>query len=76
MGLLTPLAVRIGAIGWLPRLLPQITWIDTRLQTVTRGRLGLLTIAGLPNLLLMVRGVPAVPNARRRCCASPIMTAG
>jgi len=56
MGLLTPLAVRIGAIAWLPRLLPQITWIDTRLQAVTRGRLSLLTIAGLPNLSLTVRG--------------------
>jgi len=56
MGLLTPLAVRVGAIGWLPRWLPQITWLDTRLQSVTRGRLSLLTIAGLPNLLLTVRG--------------------
>jgi deazaflavin-dependent oxidoreductase (nitroreductase family) len=56
MGLLTPLAVRIGAIRWLPRLLPQITWIDTRLQAGTRGRLSLLTIAGLPNLLLTVPG--------------------
>lgn len=56
MGPLTPLAVRIGAIGWLPRLLPQITWIDTHLQSGTRGRLSLLTIAGLPNLLLTVRG--------------------
>lgn len=56
MGLLTPLAVRIGAIAWLPRLLPQITWIDIRLQAVSRGRLSLLTLAGLPNLLLTVRG--------------------
>lgn len=56
MGLLTPLAVRIGAIAWIPRLLPQITWIDKRLQSVSRGRLSLLTIAGLPNLLLTVRG--------------------
>lgn len=56
MGLLTPLAVRIGAIGWMPRLLPQITWIDKRLQSATKGRLSLLTLAGLPNLLLTVRG--------------------
>jgi len=56
MGLLTPLALRIGAIRWLPRLLTQITWIDTRLQAGTRGRLSLLTIAGLPNLLLTVPG--------------------
>ena len=29
MGLLTPLAVRIGAIPWMPRLLPQIVWTTT-----------------------------------------------
>lgn len=56
MGILTPIAVRIGALRWMPRLLPQITWIDKRLQSATRGRVSLLTIAGLPNLLLTVRG--------------------
>ncbi|HEY9293681.1 MAG TPA: nitroreductase family deazaflavin-dependent oxidoreductase [Microlunatus sp.] len=56
MGLLTPLAVRIGAVSWMPRLLPQITWIDLRLQSCSRGRLSLLSIAGLPNLLLTVPG--------------------
>jgi deazaflavin-dependent oxidoreductase (nitroreductase family) len=56
MGLLTPLAVRIGAIPWMPRLLPQITWIDKLLQRITRGRLTILDIAGLPNLMLTVVG--------------------
>ena len=56
MGLLTPLAVRIGAISWMPRLLPQIVWVDTRLQKVTRGRVTVLDIAGLPNLALTVPG--------------------
>lgn len=56
MGLLTPLAVRIGAISWLPRLLPQIVWIDKRLQRASRGRVTLLDIAGLPNLALTVTG--------------------
>lgn len=56
MGLLTPLARRIGAIGWLPRLLPQIAGLDTWLQSMSRGRLSLLGIAGLPNLLLIVAG--------------------
>jgi deazaflavin-dependent oxidoreductase (nitroreductase family) len=56
MGILTPLAVRIGAISWMPRLLPQIVWIDTRTQRLTRGRFGLLDIAGLPSLTLTVRG--------------------
>jgi deazaflavin-dependent oxidoreductase (nitroreductase family) len=56
MGLLTPLAVRIGAIPWMPRLLPQIMWVDKLLQRVTRGHLTLLDIAGLPNLMLTVVG--------------------
>jgi deazaflavin-dependent oxidoreductase (nitroreductase family) len=56
MGLLTPLAVRIGAISWMPKLLPQIVWFDRSLQQVTRGRVTVLDIAGLPNLNLTVRG--------------------
>jgi deazaflavin-dependent oxidoreductase (nitroreductase family) len=56
MGLLTPLAVKIGSIPWLPRFLPQITWIDKRIQRLTRGRLTLLDIAGLPNIVLTVPG--------------------
>jgi len=56
MGLLTPLAVRIGAISWMPKLLPQIVWLDKLLQRVTRGRLTILDIAGLPNVMLTVIG--------------------
>lgn len=56
MGLLTPLAVRIGAISWMPRLLPQIVWVDKKLQAVSRGRVSILDIAGLPNLVLTVPG--------------------
>src|SRR3954468_18003296 len=56
MGLLTPVAIRIGGISWMPRLLPGIVWVDTRLQRLTRGRLTLLDIAGLPNLMLTVPG--------------------
>jgi deazaflavin-dependent oxidoreductase (nitroreductase family) len=56
MGLLTPLAVRIGAIPWMPRFLPQIMWVDRLIHRVTRGRLTLLDIAGLPNLVLTVVG--------------------
>jgi deazaflavin-dependent oxidoreductase (nitroreductase family) len=56
MGLLTPLAVRIGAISWMPRLLPQITAIDKMLHDTTGGRVTLLNIAGLPNLLMTVPG--------------------
>lgn len=56
MGLLTPLAIKIGSQSWMPRLLPQVTWTDTNLQRLTRGRLTLLDIAGLPNLMLTVTG--------------------
>jgi deazaflavin-dependent oxidoreductase (nitroreductase family) len=56
MGLLTPLAVRIGALSFMPKLLPQITATDKALQKVTRGRVTVLRIAGLPNLTLTVRG--------------------
>lgn len=56
MGLLTPLAVRIGAIPWMPRLLPQIVAVDKGLQRATRGRVSVLDVAGLPNLTLTVPG--------------------
>lgn len=56
MGLLTPLAVRIGALPWMPKFLPQVVWVDTNLQKVSKGRLSVLDIAGLPNLTLTVPG--------------------
>lgn len=56
MGLLTPLAVRIGGLEWVPRLLPQIVRVDRTLHGATRGRLTLLDIAGLPNVVLTVAG--------------------
>src|SRR3954471_19836218 len=56
MGLLTPVAVRIGAISWMPKLLPQIVFVDKVIQGGTRGRLTILDVAGLPNLMLTVTG--------------------
>lgn len=56
MGMMTPLAIKIGAISWMPLLLPQITWLDKLIQRLTRGRLSILRIAGLPNLMLTVVG--------------------
>jgi hypothetical protein len=56
MGLLTPLAVRIGSIPWVPKLLPQIVFVDTCIQRLSRGRVTLLDVAGLPNLALTVPG--------------------
>lgn len=55
-GILQPLAVRIGAISWMPKLLPQIVWTDKLLQRITKGRVTILDIAGLPNLMLTVIG--------------------
>ena len=56
MGLLTPLAVRIGSIPWMPKLLPQITATDKAIQRVSKGRVTILDVAGLPNLTLTVVG--------------------
>ena len=56
MGLLTPVAKRIGAVSWMPKLLPQIVWVDKNLQKATKGRVTLLDIAGLPNVMLTVPG--------------------
>jgi deazaflavin-dependent oxidoreductase (nitroreductase family) len=56
VNMLTPLAVRIGAISWMPKLLPQITATDKLIQRVTRGRMTILDLAGLPNLMLTVKG--------------------
>ncbi|ALG84950.1 nitroreductase family deazaflavin-dependent oxidoreductase [Gordonia phthalatica] len=56
MGLLTPVAVRIGAIEWLPRYLPYIVKIDVLIHFLTRGRYGLLRIAGLPGITMTIPG--------------------
>lgn len=56
MGLLTPVAVRIGAISWMPKLLPQIVMVDKTVQKLTLGQLTILDVAGLPNLMLTVVG--------------------
>ncbi len=56
MGLLTPVAIRLGSYAWMPKLLPQIVWFDTRLQRATRGKVTVLDLAGLPNLALTVPG--------------------
>jgi deazaflavin-dependent oxidoreductase (nitroreductase family) len=56
MGLLTPLAIKIGGLSFMPKLLPQITATDKALQRLTKGRVTVLRVAGLPNLTLTVRG--------------------
>jgi deazaflavin-dependent oxidoreductase (nitroreductase family) len=49
-------AIRLGALEWLPRFLPQITWVDRMLSRLTGGRLTLVRLAGLPSLELTVVG--------------------
>ena len=80
MGLLTPLAVRIGAIPWMPRFLPQIMWLDKLIHRLSRGRLTLLDIAGLPNLMLTVVGRKSgIPRTTPLLCVpygSDVLIAG
>jgi deazaflavin-dependent oxidoreductase (nitroreductase family) len=56
MNTLTPVAIWLGGIPWLPRFLPQITAIDKFIQRVTKGQWSLLRIAGLPSMMLTVLG--------------------
>jgi deazaflavin-dependent oxidoreductase (nitroreductase family) len=80
MGLLTPVAVRVGSISWMPKLLPQIVMADKLLQRVTLHRYTILDIAGLPNLVLTVTGRKSgLPRSTPLLCApdgSRILVAG
>src|SRR6478609_7563035 len=40
----------------MPKLLPQVVWLDKNLHRVSGGRVTVLDIAGLPNLNLTVKG--------------------
>ena len=53
---LTPVAIWLGSLSWLPRFLRQITAIDKFIQRVTKGQWSLLRIAGLPSMMLTVLG--------------------
>lgn len=56
MNLLRPVAIRLGAQPWLPRFGRLIVGFDRLLQRLSRGRLTLLMLAGLPELMLVVPG--------------------
>lgn len=56
MPLLSPLGVRIAALPFMPKLLPQIVTTDKKLLALTRGKLSILDIAGLPNITLITTG--------------------
>ncbi|MGB0099167.1 MAG: nitroreductase family deazaflavin-dependent oxidoreductase [Nocardioides sp.] len=50
------LAIKVGAQPWLPRFAKLIVGADKLLQRLTRGRIDLLTFAGLPEILLQLPG--------------------
>lgn len=52
----TRLAILIGGQPWLPRYAKVIVGLDRLLQRLSRGRVDLLTFAGLPEILLQVPG--------------------
>ena len=53
---LTPVAIWLGGLSWLPRFLAQITAMDKFLSRITRGRWSFVRIAGLPSMMLTVIG--------------------
>ncbi|HSE10438.1 MAG TPA: nitroreductase family deazaflavin-dependent oxidoreductase [Nocardioidaceae bacterium] len=56
MNVLTPVAVRVGRLSWLPKYQRYIVATDKAVHRLTRGRYGVLAVAGLPQLMLTVRG--------------------
>ena len=56
MNPLRPLALLLGAQPWLPKFATVIVGLDRAIQGVSRGHLTLLMVAGLPELMLSVRG--------------------
>jgi deazaflavin-dependent oxidoreductase (nitroreductase family) len=54
--MLTPVAIWLGGLSWLPRFLRQITAIDKFVQRITKGQWSFLRIAGLPSMMLTVIG--------------------
>ncbi len=74
MGLLTPLAIKIGSIPWMPKYLPQIVKCDKAIAAITGQRYGLLDIAGLPNITLIVRGRRSGVERSTELLAAPTPT--
>lgn len=56
MSLLTPVGIRIAALPFMPKLLPQIVTTDKWLLARTKGKLSVLDLAGLPNITLTTTG--------------------
>ena len=81
MNPMTRLAIVVGRQPWMPKFLPQIVWLDQTIHRLTRGRFSLLSLAGLPELFLTVRGrksgeprttpLLCVPHTKLSCRPSP-----
>lgn len=71
MGILTPVAVKLGSIPWMPRLLPQIVACDAVLHRLSGGKLGLLDLGDLPNVVLEVVGRRSGETRRSPLLAVP-----
>ncbi|HNM98528.1 MAG TPA: nitroreductase family deazaflavin-dependent oxidoreductase [Marmoricola sp.] len=56
MNPIKPVAVVLGRQPWLPKFAKSIVGLDLLIQKVSRGRLTLLSVAGLPELTLSVAG--------------------
>ena len=50
------LAIRLGRQPWLPKFAKYIVGLDVAIQRLTRGRLTMLSLAGLPEIMLTVPG--------------------
>ena len=60
MGLLTPLAVKIGSISWMPKLLPQITATDKFVQKAQEIEPDIVAMSALLSITM-----PAMPETIR-----------
>jgi len=69
MAVRTRIASKFASLSWAPRLLPQIVAVDKRFQRLTRGKVGLVDLAGLPSLTLTVPGRKSgVPRSTPLLC--------
>ena len=67
--LVRPLAILIGGQSWLPRINKQLVAVDKFIQRITKGRVGLVMIAGLPGLMLTVKGAKSgIPRKTPLLC--------
>ena len=67
---MTPIAVRIGAIPWMPKLLPQITATDKFVQRVSKGRVTAPSTSCQPQTCFSVLFATFNKNESCPCLAS------